>query len=110
MTAILSATEEATAAISGLSLEVSAVSATADDVAQALTQQGAATQEIAQAAQSAASGTEAATSKVASAAIQTEAARASAMRLPLVSAAVGQATGLLRDSVGTFVSEVRSVA
>ncbi len=110
VTAILSATEEATAAISGLSLEVSAVSATADDVAQALTQQGAATQEIAQAAQSAASGTEAATSKVASAAIQTEAARASAMRLPLVSAAVGQATGLLRDSVGTFVSEVRSVA
>ena len=110
VTAILSATDEATNAISGLSVEVSAVSATADDVASALTEQGAATQEIAQAAQSAASGTEAATTKVASAAIQTEAARATAMRLPMVSAAVGQATGLLRDSVTTFVSEVRAAA
>ncbi len=110
VTAILSATAEATAAISGLSVEVSAVSATADDVASALTEQGAATQEIAKAAQSAASGTDAATSKVASAAIQTEAARATAMRLPQVSAAVGEATGLLRDSVGTFVSEVRAAA
>ncbi len=110
VTAILSATAEATAAISGLSIEVSAVSATADDVASALTQQGAATQEIAQAAQAAATGTEAATSRVASAAIQTEAARATAMRLPQVSEAVGRATGLLRDSVGTFVSEVRSAA
>ena len=110
VTAILAATGEATMAISGLSMEVSAVSATADDVASALTQQGAATQEIAQAAQAAATGTEAATSRVASAAIQTEAARATAMRLPLVSAAVGQATGLLRDSVGTFVGEVRAAA
>ena len=110
VTAILSATDEATTAISGLSVEVSAVSATADDVASALTEQGAATQEIAQAAQSAASGTEAATTRVASAAIQTEAARATAMRLPLVSAAVGEATGLLRDSVTTFVSEVRAAA
>ncbi len=110
VTAILSATAEATTAIGGLSIEVSAVSATADDVASALTQQGIATQAIAKAAQSAASGTEAATSKVATAAIQTDAARATAMRLPRVSAAVGEATGLLRDSVGTFVSEVRAAA